>query len=372
MLTDITVKNFKCFGGLHLKLAPLTLLTGFNGGGKSTSIQPLLLLAQATKRASNIALPLNGQMVTLGTAGDVVSAMGDPEFELTSDEDTVRWVVEPKQGERAFSIASAESSHGAWQGALWPTEIHRAHSTGLRKSLSSLAYISAVRAGTPAVFPFPETDNVAAGDVGESGQFAPYWYDRKVDDPVPPLRWHPGEPGNTVRKQVDAYLSSLFPNAQANVTAIREASALALRFKIGSSSEWRRPANTGFGLTYAFPILVALLTAESGTLVIDSPEAHLHPSVQSEMGRMLARVANSKLQLIIETHSDHLLNGVRLAVKEGLIPPEWVAIHFFSGATQDSHGVVALRLDRAGNISDWPRGFFDQTESDLARLSNWG
>src|SRR5262249_33333894 len=167
------------------------------------------------------------------------------------------------------------------------------------------------------IHPFPEIDDGRIGDVGHDGQFAPYWYDRMVDEQVDSPRLHPAESATTLRKQLDAYLSSLFPNAQANVTGIPQASALALRFRIGESGEWRRPANIGFGLTYAFPVLIAVLTTPLGqTLVIDSPEAHLHPSVQSEMGRILARMATAGVQLIVETHSDHLLNGVRLAVKE--------------------------------------------------------
>ena len=89
------------------------------------------------------------------------------------------------------------------------------------------------------------------------------------------------------------------------------------------------------------------------------------------MGRLLARIANADVQLIIETHSDHLLNGIRLAVKEGLIDHTRVAIHFFSGATPEGHGVTSPRIDAQGNIRNWPAGFFDQTERDLARLSGW-
>jgi len=383
MLTGLSIENFKCFSNLRIELAPLTLLTGFNGGGKSTSVQPLLLLSQAVRRSSNpIGLPLNGPLVKLGTVGDVVLPNGGPIFSIIAGKDQIKWQFTAKAGERSFYIADAVApgpltQEIRWDHSVWPSstaeqvsEDPRSHS--VRRALSTLAYVTAIRSGTPEVYPFPEIDDGRTGDVGRDGQFAPYWYDRMVDEAVYPERLHPAESATTLRKQLDAYLSSLFPNAQANVTGIPQASALALRFRIGESSEWRRPANIGFGLTYAFPILIAFLTTPPGqTLVIDSPEAHLHPSVQSEMGRILARMASAGLQLIVETHSDHLLNGVRLAVKERLIRHEQTAIHFFGGTKPNAHGVISPSIDPEGAISDWPSGFFDQSERDLARLSGW-
>jgi predicted ATPase len=153
-----------------------------------------------------------------------------------------------------------------------------------------------VRSGTPDTYPFPEIHQGVTGHIGSEGEFAAYWYDRMVDEEVHADRAYSSGNASTLRKELDLYLSLLFPNAQANVTAVPQASTLALRFRIGESSEWRRPANIGFGFTYAFPILVALLTMPLGqTLIIDSPEAHLHPSAQSQMGRILARMAKAGL-----------------------------------------------------------------------------
>jgi predicted ATPase len=136
--------------------------------------------------------------------------------------------------------------------------------------------------------------------------------------------------------------------------------------------EWRRPANVGFGLSYVFPILVALLVAqEEQIVVIDSPEAHLHPSAQSQMGQLLAHFAAAGVQILVETHSDHLLNGVRLAVKDKVLGHEGAQIHFFTGATEESHGVISPSLDADGSVSEWPAGFFDQADKDLSRLTGW-
>jgi predicted ATPase len=378
MLTSLAISNFKCFSDLRMGLSPLTLLTGFNGGGKSTSIQPLLLLSQAVRRNRNpVGLPLNGPLARLGTVGDVVFADGSPVFAIDSARDKIRWQFAAEAGQRLFIISEAVA-HGPfnqearWTESVWPRLPAVYRRDQVRQSLNTLSYLTALRAGTPEVYPIPEADDELRGDVGCDGRFAAYWYDKSVDDKVDSWRLEPSEKATTFRKQIDAYRSLLFPGAQANVTAIPQASALALRFRIGGSSEWRRPANIGFGLSYAFPILVSLLTVPTrGCVVIDSPEAHLHPSAQSEMGRILARMATAGIQIIVETHSDHLLNGVRLAVKRGIILHDKVSIHFFGGVSGETHGVTSPAIDAEGTISEWPSGFFDQTEKDLASLSGW-
>ena len=131
------------------------------------------------------------------------------------------------------------------------------------------------------------------------------------------------------------------------------------------------PANVGYGLGYAFPMLVAMLTAEpDSVVVIDSAEAHLHPRAQSAVGRFLGQMAGAGLQLFVETHSDHLLNGMRLAVRDGLLRPTDVALHFF-GVGASLGQITSLDIDNNGAVSDWPEGFFDQAERDLATLSGW-
>jgi len=124
-------------------------------------------------------------------------------------------------------------------------------------------------------------------------------------------------------------------------------------------------------MSYAFPLLVALICAAPGQMVIvDSPEAHLHPRAQSVMGRILAWFAAAGVQVIVESHSDHLLSGVRLSVREGLLRADKAAVHFF-GST--SKGEKAFRekiaIAEDGSIANWPEGFFDQAIADLIGLS---
>ena len=371
MITSVEIERFKCFDSLRLSIAPLTLLTGYNGGGKSSAIQPLLILAQGIRafRTERI-YPLNGPLVRLGAVGDVVAAGASRTsgsqltFKVSGYGSTASWVFFPQAGDRFLKLAARDPE-------TVPDEDMRARNR-IVNLVSGLAYVSAVREGAADAYPIPETASTEERDVGTDGRFAPYVYDRWVDSEVDHLRRHPKQPATSMRKQLDAWLGELFPGAQANAQSLAQLSLLSLQFRLSEIGDWRRPSNIGYGLTYAFPILVALLTAHAGEVVIiDSPEAHLHPSAQSHMGRLLAKFAAAGVQILVETHSDHLLNGARLAVKSGALAHDKVAIHFFAGATPGSHGVTSPTIDEEGRIYEWPDGFFDQSEKDLSRLAGW-
>jgi predicted ATPase len=132
-------------------------------------------------------------------------------------------------------------------------------------------------------------------------------------------------------------------------------------------SEWMLPTNTGFGVSYCLPVIVAGLIAPSdGLLIVDSPEAHLHPAAQSAIGGFLATVAASGVQVIVETHSDHVLNGIRRATSaEGILHHSLIRVLFFDASPEPRQ----LTISEYGAVSDWPVGFFDQLEADLGEIT---
>ena len=366
ILLALQIEEFKCFEQLRVPLASLTVLSGFNGAGKSTALQPILLLAQAARRhtwtceAATGDLPLNGDIVRLGSAGDVIRAQSPDttaRFTLFGNDKSLALSATAKAGARSLHVTRREGSDN------WPE---------LSNCLARLVHLSAVRGGPAEAFPTPDLVSDQASDVGVDGRFASYWYHELADAEIDPSRRCPDEPGTTFRKQIDAWLSRLAPNANANVQSLSVASMLALQFRLSETGEWRRPANVGYGLTYAFPILVALLAAEAGSIVvIDSPEAHLHPQAQSRMGRLLAVFAAAGIQVIVETHSDHVLNGIRLAVRDKVLTAVELSLLFFAGSSLQGHGVTSPRIDDAGRINEWPEGFFDQGDKDVAQLAGW-
>ncbi len=124
------------------------------------------------------------------------------------------------------------------------------------------------------------------------------------------------------------------------------------------------------------PVVVAALSCDvEGLLLVENPEAHLHPAGQAKMGRFLGQVAAAGVQVVVETHSDHVLNGVRRAVKDGMLQASGVALHFFrsrsDAAEAGTSQVISPEIDEEGNIDEWPEGFFDQFDKDMSYLAGW-
>ena len=129
----------------------------------------------------------------------------------------------------------------------------------------------------------------------------------------------------------------------------------------------------GFGLTQVLPIVVAALSADKGDLLlIENPEVHLHPAGQALMGQFLAEVAHAGVQVMVETHSDHILNGIRRAVRAQRLVPAQVALHFFRPRIAEVAQAISPQLDKFGNIDVWPEGFFDQFDRDMNHFAGWG
>jgi predicted ATPase len=166
-----------------------------------------------------------------------------------------------------------------------------------------------------------------------------------------------------------------FPGAGLEVKRIEGANLVTLRLRTSADGNLHRPQNVGFGFTHVLPIIVgALATDVNGILIVENPETHLHPSAQAMMGTFLAQVAAAGRQVIIESHSDHVLNGLRVAVKKKMLEAEEVQIHFFNrrpSVAEATPHVISPSLRHNGQIDDWPKGFFDQFEQDLEILTSW-
>jgi predicted ATPase len=104
-------------------------------------------------------------------------------------------------------------------------------------------------------------------------------------------------------------------------------------------------------------------------VIIENPEAHLHPRGQVKMGELLCRASAAGIQILIETHGDHVLNGIRLAVQERKSAPANVALyHSRWELGGKSPSLTLLTIDESGRLSEWPEGFFDEMDRSLDQL----
>ena len=133
-----------------------------------------------------------------------------------------------------------------------------------------------------------------------------------------------------------------------------------------------RPTNVGYGYSYVLPIVYKTLDAPlGGVVIVENPEAHLYPGAQSRLVDFLVKYANKKqLQIILETHSDHIVNGLRLAVKETIIEPQDTTILFFD-REEDETGtpeITRIRVDKRGMLDSQPQDFMDEWTRQMLAL----
>lgn len=381
MITTLTFEHFKCFDSLELPLAQLTILTGGNATGKSSAAQALVLLHQSLTHSSRWSeLILNGEYLSLGTVTDVVDNINGRQqlsIGLTNDGADFMWEFEGER--RAMSMrliryldSSAtppDPDPTALRGPLRPVGAGSDARDDVNGVLGRLGYITAERIGPRDVYPLRDaTSSITVGPTGAYTASVLYWNGESNSLPGISI----DGTARTVIHQTRAWMSNFFPGCDLEVQPVPNSNSISMSFRTSAGTEMHRPVNTGYGLTQVLPIVVAGVSAREGdVLVIENPEVHLHPVGQSLMGSFLAKVASAGVQLVVETHSDHVLNGIRRAVKHETLVPDQCIIHYFSRRGADAAQVISPKVMPDGSIDQWPIGFFDQYDRDLTDLVGW-
>ncbi|MEU9041065.1 MULTISPECIES: DUF3696 domain-containing protein [unclassified Kitasatospora] len=375
MLEHIGITNFKAFARQDIALAPFTLLTGLNSSGKSTVLQSLALLRQSHGLLhlydDSGGFLLNGELVELGTGQDVrhdtyvrhESAAGDARsitLAVTSDGTRYDWSAAYGREDdllRMIDCPMGPDAHDADECSLFQP---------------GFQYLKADRIVPAVSYPRSHQAAVGRGFLGSRGEHTVNFLRAHQDDPVTagPLRLDDARSASLL-SQTEAWMQRLCPGVNLEAVGIDGTDTVRLSYGFGSgvsASNRYRPTNVGFGLTYALPIVVACLSAQPGALILlENPEAHLHPQGQTWLAYLAVATVAAGAQVIVETHSDHVLNGLRIAVKDGRIPASFTAVHFFRRHEQTAE-VVSPVMGDDGMLSEWPTGFFDEWENSLEKL----
>ena len=454
MLRRIGLRNFKCFDRLDLPCAPLNLLCGLNGMGKSSVIQALLVLRQSFASGELQAghLVLGGELIDLGAGSDVLFEDADEEvIEVVLDDERQRKPGEPgvcpvtgratggifapgadaaarsilnrllsgETGEDKLSDGRFARDYPKMNLSAFRRALARARADGVervrrsseyfpdslvdvswtgafrysrtgdqltavgagKRTLSvwrgappfggDLHYVQAERVGPRKSYPLSEV-LARRGDLGARGEYAwNYLNDHahdslQADDPR-----RADAPGRRLVDVVDHWLQDVSPGAHLSLEAVLAADAVIAGFTFDRPGDVEtrryRATNVGFGLSYVLPVVLALLAPPGALCLVENPEAHLHPRGQTKLAELAARAAKAGVQVFVETHSDHFVDGVRIAVRDGLIPAADAAIHYFE--RRDGRAAVSSpAVDADGRLSHWPAGFFDQHDENLAKL----
>jgi predicted ATPase len=323
----------------------------------------LLLLIQSDKLEKDI-IELNGPLVRVGQGKDALYQFAQDEhitLGLTIDNDCILgW---------EFEYASDKDELNA------KTNLYHQCSSLLRKSIKQFQYISTNRIGPQELYPTSTAVVSTKKQLGLLGEYTPHFLDIWGDTYiVPEILRHQKSTSEKLLAQTNAWLKEISPGVSItteylSVNRVRLDYFFDLQHgKTGSF----RPTNIGFGISYILPAVVLLLTSEEGKIiVIENPESHIHPRGQAEMGRLIALAAQNGAQLFIETHSDHILNGIRVAVKENDIDKEKVNILFFDKETTEFEQyskITPIRIDKNGSLNFYPKNFLDEWTYQLSRL----
>ncbi|MBD2343750.1 AAA family ATPase [Anabaena subtropica] len=362
MIRFIRLINFKRFENQLLEFRPLTLISGLNSTGKSTVLQSLLLLRQSYQQdlLPKTGLALNGDLVSIGTAQDALYESAKENhisFEICWENYEATWNFNYNPDEKEEDVLNVISEPDN-------TEIYKSNIFS-----QNFHYLQAERIGPRSFNEMSDYQVRRLRQIGTRGEYTAhflYIYGRKAI-PIVNLSY-PQAKSMDLIDQVEAWMREVSPGIRIEIEANSAMGLVNIKYFYGDSNRYRA-TNVGFGITYTLSIIVAILSSPPGTLIlVENPEAHLHPRGQAKMGELLALAASYGIQVVIETHSDHILNGIRLAVHGGIITPHYVQLHYFQQQEKQRQAdtkVVSPHIDRDGRIDRWPDGFFDEWEKSL-------
>jgi hypothetical protein len=424
MLLNLTLRNFKIWRTTGvIRLAPVTLLLGTNSSGKSSIIQSLLLIRQTVRsKEPNVSLHFGvegtSDSVALGQFDDVHcrhSPDNDIEIEFSwsplglasqaytfsgayrKDSAGAAVVFQLRLGQGAKGFAVSRQGKGAFRltlgdqskplassrdfhpqnsftfsaatlaklPSLDAAEVRNAGSA-LLEELARVIYLGPVRQLARRHY---QWDGVPPSSLGDDG-------DKAIDALIASgLLAKKGKPGGQLFNQTAEWLKEMGLATGLDVKRLGN-SALYELFVLGDHSR-SNLKDVGVGVSQVLPVIVACLYAAPGHIVIvEEPESHLHPLAQSILAELFVRVAAQRnIQVIAETHSEHLFRRMQTLIAKGDIPASHCAPYFVERDGSQAH-LRELEVDPYGRIKNWPKNFFGdslgetkvQTETMLMKL----
>ncbi len=376
MITELTVRNFKIHQALDLPMRNLTVLAGYNSAGKSSVIQALLLLRQ-NKLEGNLSKNLNlkGNLCQVGVCKNAVCLYSGETVSLgfKNENKQVLWHFD-------MSIGAAEKSFASCTGVEGDADIEE-NIFG-----NEFQYISVARWAPSESYPFDskaiEEQKQLSQKYGQCELIPHFLYRYGVEKPISVAQelWSDGCEDANLLKQVSAWEQKISQSVNVKPHPVGTSFQLDYTYDTPSGESEPYPAiNVGSGISFVLPVITALLcTGKGGMVIIENPEAHLHPQGQAELAKLIVRAARFGVQVIVETHSDYILNGILIACRNFLkgndasgINPTDVAIYqFIKHEDSQLSEAIPVTLGESGNMTNQPEGFFDQMEKDMNTILN--
>jgi len=388
MLTEVNLLNYKCFKKQSFQISNINLFFGLNGRGKSSLLQAILLMSQSVTETDSLKeLLISSCLLKLGNFDDIKSSdssslenikfgfktdvdkINDFEFEYIRNENELgKGFLHSFElnGDKSSEelISDSNSSDGIISDKN--TSINYKDDSRILKIFKNVHYVSADRMG-PRLY----VDRYGVGSTDKTGIRGENSINvlSSNKDTLNPVFFIEDEKPENLTGLCQQWLSYIFNGANIEINKKGE-SVLALKINPKKDDNLYKSVNVGFGYSYILSIVITCLIAKEGDIIIfENPEAHLHPKAQSRLTHLFTRLASNKVQLFIESHSEHILNGLRVAIadKNNKIEKDMVSSYFFG----EDFKVDKLDIDNKGFVGNWPKDFFDQMEIDNSLIFNY-
>ncbi len=341
-ITKLNLQNFKSYINQDFEFKKITLLTGLNSAGKSSIFQSIRMFWSYVENNEPI-LNAYGQADTLKN-----NNVKDKFFQISLD----------VENEKYFDLKF---------------DLENNNCIALDKDSSydlNISYISANRLG-PTEFQYTRNSMLQNLNVGDNGEFTLDILSKYAEENMPDSFRDEVSGRNLLRLHVEKWLKEVSPN-------IRLETELNKKMNLASFTiNGHTPLNVGFGISYTLSIITQLLYAvmlfeKQGiktVVLMENPEAHLHPKGQTKIAGLIAKIANYGVQVIVETHSDYILDGLRLAVKDGKINHEDTKLYYLELDKDGNTEVKSPQIDKDGYLDEWPENFFDTSINNKMNLA---
>ena len=411
LIKSLSLKDFKCFEQVDIDFGKITLLTGANSSGKSSLIYALLGIMQSKYFPQYFAL--NGELINMGGFDDVLrKKAGKREFEvnitlqdynhpyyyktkwsedITSqqihliglDSKTLKFSNTSNGFEIDFKTSSKSNMDEYKRYNPEVKIIDESEKNGNNKHhlkgriegsienmiefIKSKSYYPTITIVPLSCFNYigsfrlpPERTYYQKPKAGKIGVNGEGYIDQIIE-------WEGSD-----KKKYDKLIKAvtemgLFKTIQASKM---KGGRFELNVRVNENSELASLTDVGFGISQFLPIIVADLQMDfEAVLTISQPEIHLHPKIQAALADYLCeQISFNERQYIIETHSEYLINRMRLLIVKGELQPEDVALYFMEndGIKTTTH---KIELTKDGQIKNAPQGFFDTYEMDVMDIA---
>jgi predicted ATPase len=286
MIKSLTLQNFKCFQKrTNFSFANLNLLTGINGRGKSSLLQALLIMAQSAENYNLKTLVINGDRINLGSFDDIRNSE-------TSRQDSIYFHFQSDNSEyQSIELEYVEDTNEPFQAIRKKTKNSDANINKsvmiFAKYLKNTHFISADRRG-PVKYvekvKLPEFIHVGPRGENTINILANSHNFTNVNEKL-----YRGENAKSIIQQTVEWLNFIFDGAYVDIGGKEQDSSVLYMLLNNKNNSYKyKPVNVGFGYSYILPIIVTGLIAKPGEIiVVENPEAHLHPRAQSRISEFL-------------------------------------------------------------------------------------